>query len=96
MDHLDDLNKLVIELEAIDVKISEGDKAILYLVSLPSLYTLIHRKDTMGFDVVVATFISHDSMRKKEKRKDLCCGAMIASHEGQVKGWRAERQGLYL
>lgn len=36
MDHLDEFNRLVTELEAIGGKIKEEDKAILFFVSLSS------------------------------------------------------------
>ena len=70
-DHLDEFNRLCTELEAIDAKIQEENKSIVLLVSLPSSYehlrtTLMYDKDTLGFDEVVASLLSHETLRRKE------------------------------
>ena len=98
MDHLDEFNRLLTELDAIGAKIEEEDKAILLLVSLPSSYehlrtTLMYEKDTLGLDEVVAALISHESMRRKDSEKSLDESAMVASDEAQVRGRTTERQG---
>ena len=97
MDHLDEFNKLLTDLDAIDAKIEEEDRAILLLVSLPSSYehlrtTLIYGKSTIGLDEVVATLISHESMRKKESEKASTDGALVASEDGHVRGRTTERK----
>ncbi|VFQ95551.1 unnamed protein product [Cuscuta campestris] len=53
--HLDEFNKITTELESIDVKIEEEDKALLLLASLPSSFdnivtTLLFGKETLKFD----------------------------------------------
>ena len=98
MDHLDEFNRLLTELDAIGAKIEEEDKAILLLVSLPSSYehlrtTLMYGKDTLGLDEVVAALISHESMRRKDSEKSLDESAMVASDEAHVRGRTTERQG---
>lgn len=55
MDHLDEFNRLLRELDAIAPKIKEEDKSILSLVFLALSYehlktTLIHRKGTIIID----------------------------------------------
>lgn len=93
MDHLDEFNTL---LESIGAKIEEDSKAILLLVSLPLPYehlrtTLIHMKDMIAFDVVVATLILHEAMRKRDSETAIDEGAMVASDDGNSRGRAAER-----
>ncbi|VFQ71666.1 unnamed protein product [Cuscuta campestris] len=64
--HLDEFNKITTELESIDVKIEEEDKALLLLASLPSSFdnivtTLLFEKETLKFDEVVAVLLMNES-----------------------------------
>ena len=65
--HLDDFNSIFIDLESVDVKIEDDDKASLLLVMLPSAYKhfkeilLYSNNDTLSFEDVI------DSLLSKEK-----------------------------
>ncbi|VFQ95314.1 unnamed protein product [Cuscuta campestris] len=66
--HLDEFNKITTELESIDVKIEEEDKALLLLASLPSSFdnivtTLLFGKETLKFDEVVAALLMNETRR---------------------------------
>lgn len=96
--HLDEFNRLTMELDSIRVKIKEEDKAIILLVSLSSSYehlktTLIFGKDTLGLDEVVAMLISHEVMKKKESGKHLEGNAMVASENDWGRGRSNDRRG---
>ena len=96
MEHLDEFKRLLIELKAISVKIEEEDKAVILLVSLSPSYehlrtTLMYGKDTLGIDEVLATLLSHESLRKKENENYSEKRAMVASDGGHVRGRTTER-----
>ena len=87
-DHLDEFNRITMELDTIGMKTEEEDKAIILLVSLPSSYehlrtTLLYGKDTLGLDKVVATLISHEAMKKKESSKHLEGNVVVTSENEQ-------------
>ena len=90
-DHLDEFNRLRTELKAIDAKIPKEDKSIVLLVSLPSSYehprtTLMYGKDTLGFDEVVASLLSHETLRRKENDEASEERVMVASNSGEARG----------
>ncbi|VFQ71852.1 unnamed protein product [Cuscuta campestris] len=88
--HLDEFNKITTELESIDVKIEEEDKALLLLASLPSSFdnivtTLLFGKETLKFDEVVAALLMNETRR----------GGNGVSNDGQAlvaKGAGRERR----
>ena len=56
-DHLDHFNKIILDLENIDITISDEDKAILLLTSLDASYTnmkdaIMYGRDSLTFDEV--------------------------------------------
>ena len=56
-EHLDHFNKIILDLENIDITISNEDKAILLLTSLNASYTnmkeaIMYGRDSMTFDEV--------------------------------------------
>ncbi|KAL9462621.1 hypothetical protein AB3S75_000591 [Citrus x aurantiifolia] len=64
-DHLNVLNGIVSELEAIRVKIEDGDKALRLLWSLPTSYkhllpTLMYGKETVDLEEVTNTLLSEE------------------------------------
>ena len=64
--HLDEFNSILIDLESMDVKIEDEDKAILLVVSLPSSYKhfkeilLYSNKETLSFEDVKASLLSKE------------------------------------
>ncbi|VFQ72130.1 unnamed protein product [Cuscuta campestris] len=95
--HLDEFNKITTELESIDVKIEEEDKALLLLASLPSSFdnivtTLLFGKETLKFDEVVAALLMNETRRGgNEVSND--GQALVAKGAGRERGRSKERGG---
>jgi hypothetical protein len=69
LEHLNKFNMLNTQLLNFGVKIEEEDKAILLLASLPSSYdhlvtTLLYGKETLAFEEVTGSLLSHETRRK--------------------------------
>lgn len=67
--HLDDFNKLILELNGVGVVLEEEDQAIILLSSLPKSYehfvdTLLYGKHTLTMEEVKSTLNSKDTQRK--------------------------------
>ena len=63
--HIDDFNKLCLDLENIDIKYDEEDKALVLLHSLPRLYEtfvdiLKHGRDTLSLKDVIGALNSKE------------------------------------
>ena len=65
--HLDEFNYIIIDLESLDVKIEDEDKALLLVVSLPPSYKnfkeilLYSNNDTLSFEDVKANLLSMEN-----------------------------------
>jgi len=64
-DHIDNFNKLCLDLESIEVKYDDEDKALLLLHSLPKSYEtfvdiLKHGRDTLTLDDVIGALNSKE------------------------------------
>ncbi|GMP50192.1 hypothetical protein CsSME_00016910 [Camellia sinensis var. sinensis] len=99
-EHLDEFNRITMELDTIGDKTQEEDRAMILLVSLPASYehlrtTLLYGKDALGLDEVIATLISHESMKKQEgsSSKHPEGNAMVASENKQGRGRSNDRRG---
>ncbi|VFQ70645.1 unnamed protein product [Cuscuta campestris] len=95
--HLDEFNKITTELESIDVKIEEEDKALLLLASLPSSFdnivtTLLFGKETLKFDEVVAALLMNETRRGCNGVSNDGQG-LVAKGAGQERGQSKERGG---
>ena len=88
--HLNDFNSILVDLESLDVKIEDEDKAILLVVSLPPSYKhfkeimLYSNSDTISFEDVKSNLLS------KEKF-DL--DVHTESAEGLMVRGRTEKKG---
>jgi hypothetical protein len=76
MKHINIFNALINDLIQIDVQISEEDRALLLLASLPDSYehfvtTLMFGKSTLKFNEVVQDIISHVTMKKSDNNSTL-------------------------
>ncbi|KAI0516536.1 hypothetical protein KFK09_009213 [Dendrobium nobile] len=73
--HLDDFNKLILDLRNVDVKIDEEDQGIILLSSLPKTYenivgTMLYGKQTLTLTKVKSVLMSKDVHRKTDLKED--------------------------
>ncbi|KAL6340066.1 hypothetical protein AAG906_038901 [Vitis piasezkii] len=73
-EHLDHFNKIILDLENIDIKVSDEDKAILLLTSLDASYTnmkeaIMYGRDNLTFDEVQSILHARE-LQKQEESKD--------------------------
>ena len=73
--HLDEFNRIVLDLSNIGVKIEDEDQGILLLSSLPKCYehfvdTILYGKDTLTMSEVKAALNSKEIQKKSEERMD--------------------------
>lgn len=71
MEHLDEFNKLIVDLENIDVKYSDEDQALVLLYSLPRSYEhmvdiLQYGREEITLDEVVGALKSKEHKRRIE------------------------------
>ena len=72
-EQLDIFNKLILDLENIDVTIDDEDQALLLLSSLPKSYsnfkdTLLYRKESLTLDEVQAALNSKELNHRSEDK----------------------------
>jgi len=71
-DHLSTLNNIVSELESIEVKIDDADKALRLILSLPPSYVhlkpvLMYGKESLSFEEVATKIISEERRMKSDE-----------------------------
>lgn len=74
-DHMDEFNRLILDLENIEVKIDDDDQALLLIRSLPSSYehladTLVYGRETLTLEEVQAALISKELTKKSESKDE--------------------------
>lgn len=74
-DYIDDFNKIILDLENIEIKMDEKDQALLLLRSLPSQFenlsdTLIYGKDSITLEEVQSTLYSKELKNKSKEKED--------------------------
>ena len=72
-DHLDDFNKIILDLENIEITLEDENQALLHLRSLRNKFdnlsdTLIYGKDTLSLEEVHATLFTKELRRKSESK----------------------------
>ncbi|GKV35094.1 hypothetical protein SLEP1_g43407 [Rubroshorea leprosula] len=87
-DHLDEFNKLILDLKNIDVKIEDEDRAIIVLCSLPDSYdnfveTHLHSRDQLSMEDVKAALNSRELKKKVsgDKSGDQAAGLVIRGRQ---------------
>ena len=72
--HIDEFNKVILDLENIDIKVEKEDQAILLLSYLPKVYdhfleTLLHGKQTLTMSKVKVSLNSKEMYMKSENKE---------------------------
>lgn len=84
-DHLSTLNNIVSELESIEVKIDDEDKALRLILSLPPSYVhlkpvLMYGKESLSFEEVATKIISEE--RRMKSDESTLSGSMLLTRSG--------------
>ncbi|GJZ14319.1 hypothetical protein Tco_0549549 [Tanacetum coccineum] len=107
-EHIDEFHKLVDDLAAIDIAISDEDQALLLLTSLPSSYenfveTLLYGRETLKLEDVLDTLNSREVQKMTEAKGDGGKGLYnqkksqdFVKNKDQVSGSRADGYVLEL
>ncbi|GJY86231.1 retrovirus-related pol polyprotein from transposon TNT 1-94 [Tanacetum coccineum] len=74
-DHIDEFNKLILDLANIDIEIEDEDQALMLLTSLPSSYenfveTLLYGRESLTMEDVLATLNSREWKKKTKGTKE--------------------------
>ncbi|GKA24488.1 hypothetical protein Tco_0710521 [Tanacetum coccineum] len=74
-DHIDEFNKLILDLANIDIEIEDEDQALMLLTSLPSSYdnfvkTLLYGRESLITEDVLATLNSRELKKRIEGAKE--------------------------
>ena len=93
--HLDEFNSIIIDLESLDVKLENEDKAILLVVSLPTSdkhfkeIMLYSNNDTLSFDDVKANLLSEEKfdleVRSDDKAKGFSVRGRASENEDTIR-----------
>ncbi|KAH9762143.1 Integrase catalytic domain-containing protein [Citrus sinensis] len=76
-DHVDEFNKLILDLENVNIILEDEDRALILLSSLPESYehfvdTLLYRRQTLTLKDVKNALESKDLKKRAEKKKRKC------------------------
>ncbi|GKE49371.1 retrovirus-related pol polyprotein from transposon TNT 1-94, partial [Tanacetum coccineum] len=74
-DHIDEFNKLILDLANIDIEIEDEDRALMLVTSLPSSYenlmkTLLYGRESLTIEDVLATLNSRELNKRTEGTKE--------------------------
>nr|GEV02423.1 retrovirus-related Pol polyprotein from transposon TNT 1-94 [Tanacetum cinerariifolium] len=92
-DHIDEFNKLILDLENIDIKIEDEDQTLMLLTSLPSSYenfveTLLYGSESLTMEDVLATLNSMELKKRIEgTQKEIGDGLYVkgmSNHSGKA------------
>ena len=94
--HLDDLNRIILDLKRIDVKIYDEDQAIIPLSSLPKRFehfvdTMLYGKATLSLDEVKAALNSKENQRENDSNKEEIVEGIVSSNKNQKKDFKNKK-----
>ena len=97
-DHLDEFNKLILDLENVSINLEDEDKALILLSSLPDSYehfvdTLLYGRQTITLKDVKSTLESKD-LKKKTEGKDQGMGEILMAKSKIDKKKKHEKKKL--
>ena len=95
--HLNDYNKILANLQNLEVEIKDMDKALLLLNSLPDTYdhliiTLLYRKNEIKFNDV-SNALTNNEYRKKDKQAYVDTGSEVLMVRGRSEHKKFGRRG---
>ncbi|KAK9066710.1 hypothetical protein SSX86_014033 [Deinandra increscens subsp. villosa] len=90
-EHIDDFNKIVIDLENIENSIDDEDQAILFLASLPSSYmhfvdTMMYGRETISMEEVISALNSKELQRRIEGKDEVNSDGLLVRGRGEYRG----------
>ncbi len=93
-DHLDEYNKLLLDLSNIGVEVDEEDKALILIYSLPKSFehittTMLYGKETISLEEVEATLLSNELRLKVQLQHQVqtpAQGLIVRGRDEQKKG----------
>src|SRR4051812_32967412 len=96
LQHLNDFNKIVSDLLALEVKMEEEDKALILLSSLPPSYdhlvtTILYGKETLELEDVRVMLVNNELMKRTDPTQE---GSGLVVGSGKSKGPKGRRSPL--
>ncbi|GKA19407.1 retrotransposon protein, putative, ty1-copia subclass [Tanacetum coccineum] len=90
-DHIDEFNKLILDLANIDIEIEDEDQALMLLMSLPSSYenfmeTLLYGRESLTIEDVLATLNSKELKKRTEGTKEEAGDGLYVRGRGSSEG----------
>jgi len=91
--HLDDFNRIILDLNSIDVKVEDEDQAIILLSSFPKQFehffdTMLYGKATLSMVEVKATLNSKESQRENDSKKEETAKGLFTSNKNGKKDFK--------
>ena len=91
LEHLNFFNKVINELLAVDVKIDEEDKALIFLSLLPQSYdhivtAMLYDKKTLILEEVMSTLLSNDISKRTNQEEQTGSALVITGRKGIGEG----------
>ncbi|KAD4178745.1 hypothetical protein E3N88_27336 [Mikania micrantha] len=87
-DHTDEFNKLILDLENIEVELDDEDRAIIFLSSFPQMYehfvdTLMFGRESLSMEEVLAALNSRELKKRGETKADGADGLFVRGRTEQ-------------
>ena len=84
--HLDDFNRIILDLKNINIKIDDEDQAIILLSSLPKRFqhfvdTMLYGKTTLSMDEVKVALNSKENQWENDSKKEEIVEGLVASNK---------------